>query len=88
MDRREDQSGEGDLGQEGQGNSEPGQGSTGSSESTDQATDGDAVKPEWKHRTRFPIQDRMSEVIRLTIKATQSQIELERKRLRKLQYGS
>jgi hypothetical protein len=46
------------------------------------------VKPEWKHRTRFPIQDRMAEVIRLTIKATQSQIEVERKKLRKLQYGS
>jgi hypothetical protein len=46
------------------------------------------VSPEWKFRRQLPIQERMAEVVRLTIKATRSQIEAERKRLRKLQYGS
>lgn len=58
-----------------------------SAESTDQTADDEPVKPEWKFRDRLPIQDRMAEVIRLTIKATQDQIEVERKKLRKLQYG-
>jgi len=46
------------------------------------------VKPEWKFRKNLPIQERMAEVIRLTIEASRKQIEAERKKLRKMQYGS
>jgi hypothetical protein len=45
------------------------------------------VKPEWKFRKNLPIQERMAEVIRLTIKASQQQLAAERKKLRKMQYG-
>ena len=43
---------------------------------------------QWKYKTRFPIQDRMTEVIGLTIKATESQLKVYRRKLRKMQYGS
>lgn len=45
-------------------------------------------EPEWKYRKRFPIHDRMSEIIKLTIKATEQQLAADRRKLRKLQYGS
>lgn len=45
------------------------------------------MKPEWKFRQRLPIQDRMADVIHKTLDATRKQLELERKKLRKMQYG-
>lgn len=45
-------------------------------------------RPEWKFRKNLPIQERMADVIRKTIAASQEQLKLERKRLRKMQYGS
>ena len=44
--------------------------------------------PEWKYKNRFPIHDRMENIIKLTIDATKSELESARKKLRKLQYGS
>jgi hypothetical protein len=43
---------------------------------------------EWKYQKEFPIQGRMREVIKLTIEATKAELEKNRKKLRKLQYGS
>jgi hypothetical protein len=37
---------------------------------------------------RFPIYDRMRDVVEKTIDATKLQLEHERKKLRKLKYGS
>ena len=88
MDRHENQSGDGDLSQERQSSGEPVEGSGGGSDTADQAADGEPVKPEWKFRKNLPIQERMAEVIRLTIEASRKQIEAERKKLRKMQYGS
>lgn len=45
-------------------------------------------KGEWKHKTRFPIQDRMIEVIKLTKTAAEQELEVLRKKLRKMQLGS
>lgn len=45
-------------------------------------------KPEWVYRDQLPIHTRMSEIIRLTIKATEQQLKADRRKLRKLQYGS
>lgn len=45
-------------------------------------------KGEWKHKTRFPIQDRMIEVVQLTKKAAEQELEVLRKKLRKMQLGS
>ena len=42
----------------------------------------------WKHQKEFPIQGRMREVVKLTIEATKAELEKNRKKLRKLQYGS
>lgn len=42
---------------------------------------------EWKYQKEFPIQGRMREVIKLTIEATKAELEKNRKKLRKLQYG-
>lgn len=45
-------------------------------------------RAQWEHKTRFPIQDRMSEVIKTTITASEKQLEAYRKKLRKMQFGS
>lgn len=45
-------------------------------------------EPEWVYRNQLPIYDRMGEIIRLTIKATEQQLKADRRKLRKLQYGS
>jgi hypothetical protein len=37
---------------------------------------------------RFPIYDRMQELVEKTIEATQLQLKHERKKLRKIKYGS
>ena len=41
----------------------------------------------WKYTTRLPIYDRMSEILKLAITATEKQLEAERRKLRKMQYG-
>lgn len=45
-------------------------------------------KARWTHKTRFPIQDRMAETIRLTIKMTEHSLKKYHRKLRKMQYGS
>ena len=98
MGRRKDQPGEGHPGQEGQGGGNPNEGSDGDGEATDQATDDAAVEGEaaeeeerpkynWKFKERLPIYDEMSKVINLTIKAAEKQLEADRRKLRKIQYG-
>jgi hypothetical protein len=48
------------------------------------------VKPQaqWVYKERLPIQDRMKEVVQLTIKAAESELVAARKKLRRMQYGS
>lgn len=45
-------------------------------------------RAQWKHKTRFPIQDRMAEVVKLAIKTSDAQLRKYQRRLRKMQYGS
>lgn len=46
------------------------------------------MKHEWVYKNRLPIYDRMAEVVKLTIDATKQQLEADRRKLRRLQYGS
>jgi len=43
---------------------------------------------EWRYANQFGIHRRTAEVIKLAIEATQAQLLTERKKLRKLKYGS
>lgn len=91
MDRRKDQQGKGDSGQKDSGSERPDPEASGDSEVSDQAPDSEQVEDDtlkWEHRTRFPMQDRMGDVIKQTIKASESQLALYRRKLRKMQYGS
>ena len=45
-------------------------------------------QPEWVYRRQLPIHNRMAEIIKLTIQATEQQLKADRRKLRKLQYGS
>jgi hypothetical protein len=42
----------------------------------------------WEYKETLPINDRMKDVIKATIKASECQLELMRRKLKKLQYGS
>jgi len=44
-------------------------------------------KHNWQYKKRLPIYDRMSEILKLAITATEKQVEAERRKLEKLQYG-
>jgi hypothetical protein len=60
-------------------------------ETTDQDTNPEEpVKPkhEWVFRNRLPIYDRIGEVVKLAIDATKQQLESDRRKLKRLQYGS
>jgi hypothetical protein len=46
------------------------------------------VKAQWAYKERLPIHNRMKEVVGLTIKAAQAELEAARRKLRKLHYGS
>lgn len=46
------------------------------------------MKPEWKYKERFPIQDRMIEVVKLAREAAEKELAAARRKLRKMQYGS
>lgn len=46
------------------------------------------MKPGWKKVTRFPINDRMLEVCKLAIEASNEQIAVLRRKVDKLTYGS
>lgn len=48
----------------------------------------DDVKPEWRHVTRFPIQDRMKDIVEKTIEAAKLERAACLRKLRKMQYGS
>jgi hypothetical protein len=42
----------------------------------------------WEYKETLPINDRMKDVIKATIKASECQLEIMRRKLKKLQYGS
>ena len=90
MDRREDQSGERDFTEERSGCGGPDSSRGGSPETADETSDGEDVesKPEWKFVNRMPIYDKISDFIRLSIKTAEQQLKADRRKLRKLQYGS
>lgn len=44
--------------------------------------------PKWEYRKSFKINERMKEVIGLTIKVTESELAVLRRKLDKLTYGS
>ena len=46
------------------------------------------LKHEWVYKNRLPIYDRIGEVVKLAIDATKQQVESDRRKLRRLQYGS
>lgn len=46
------------------------------------------MKPEWRYAKQFAIHERTAGVVRLAIKATHLQLANERKKLKKLTYGS
>lgn len=58
------------------------------------ASEGEASPPppepelKWEYKETLPINDRMKDVIKATIKASECQLELMRRKLKKLQYGS
>jgi hypothetical protein len=45
-------------------------------------------KAEWRFRNRFPIQDRMVEIITLTIEATDKELARLRRKLERTRLGS
>lgn len=45
-------------------------------------------KINWEYKERFPIHDRMTEVLNLAIKASEAELSGLRRKLDKLQYGS
>lgn len=57
-----------------------------SEEKTDKGEDPPTA--EWQYKNRFPIQDRMVEVAKLSRQAAEAELAGLRKKLRKLQYGS
>ena len=64
-------------------------------EVTDQAPDdedvgvsGEKPRAQWRYKTRFPIQDRMAEVVKLSIRTSELQLRKYHRKLRKIQYGS
>ena len=46
------------------------------------------MKPGWRYAKQLGIQTRTADVVRLAIKATTQQLEAERRKLKKLTYGS
>jgi uncharacterized membrane protein (DUF106 family) len=46
------------------------------------------VRREWKHVTRFPIQDRMADLVKKTIEAAKQERAAAIRKLHKMQYGS
>jgi len=45
-------------------------------------------KPEWRYRNRFPIQDRMAEIIGLTLEVSDKELVRLRRKLERLRLGS
>jgi hypothetical protein len=86
MDRREDQSGDRDLGQTDPGNGEPDPGTGGHSEAANEAPDG-VKRPSWEYKNDFGINVKMKEMLKATLVASESELDRLRKKLNKLQYG-
>lgn len=51
-------------------------------------TDEKPKTPEWQYKKEFEINKRMKEVVKLTISATQAELDGLRRKLDKLTYGS
>lgn len=45
-------------------------------------------KVNWEYRQTLPIHDRMKDVVTATIKASEKQLDVYRRKLRKMQLGS
>jgi len=45
-------------------------------------------KRQWRHATRFPIQDKMADIVKKTIEAAKLERAACLRKLRKMQYGS
>ena len=89
MDRREDQSGEGNTSQKGPSSCGTAETTSGNREAIDEAPEcEDDVKQQWQHVTRFPIQDRMTDIVKKTIEAAKLERAVCLRKLRKMQYGS
>ena len=86
MDRQSDKSGDGHPPEEGSRDGQPPEGAGDHRQESDEATH--HVKPSWRFANQLGIQRRTAEILRLAIKATGQQLEAERKRLKKLTYGS
>lgn len=91
MDRRKNQPGDGNPSSTG---TSPGQ-QTQSGGESDQTAHEDPVnepvsepRANWQYKERLPIQEKMTHVITETIKASENQLELYRRKLRKMQLGS
>lgn len=85
MDRRKDQPEDGLNPEAIEGSGSPA-GEDGSSQAG--PTEGGQQPLTWKKLDRFPIHDRLKDVVLKTIDATKLQLELERKKLHKAKYGS
>jgi len=59
-----------------------------SPEADEKSPEADEKSPAWQYRDRFPIQDKMVEVAKLSRQAAEAELVSLRKKLRKLQYGS
>lgn len=46
------------------------------------------MRPEWRYANHLGIHRRMKEIIQLSMATTKKQLEHERRKLRKLKYGS
>ena len=73
---------------EGPSGERPAQAAAGDSETTDEAPVGESVNPKWRHVTRFPIADRMKDIVEKTIEAAKLERAACLRKLRKMQYGS
>ncbi len=47
----------------------------------------EAPKAEWSYRERFPIQDKMAGLIREAIKVSEAELDMYRRKLKKMQFG-
>jgi hypothetical protein len=86
MDRQSNQPDERDSTNAGTGCSQPNQGTTGCAEPANETPVGENVGAQWQYRKRFAIQDRLVDVIKSTLDAARSELEVTRKKLEKAKY--
>lgn len=57
-------------------------------ETTPPETPTEPTPPKWEYRTEMRISREMKEIVKATISVTQKQIDLLKRKIEKLQYGS